>query len=215
MQDRALWQRIKDWPLTLAPSLSVRMNWSQTYADAVVREYRRFVYLAAISPTEVTPSTIVDEVWHRHLEDGDRYRAFCDGTLGRYLHHNPAAEGEETRMAVQYDRTRILYHREFGVRPPRNIWPYRGDKQMMKIGSGLVGSGLTLGLLAILWALVSSLPSLLIIAAIVMLAAGAMILFTFNPPARRKSPAAGCSGGGCGGGGGDGGGGCGGGGCGG
>ena len=48
------------------------MKWYFDFAQRVIFEYRRFIYLVAVCG-EMTPSKVVDEVWHLHLEDTESY----------------------------------------------------------------------------------------------------------------------------------------------
>ena len=69
-----LWRRVEqhdfepDTPLNFTRRLARDHGWSLEDARAAVDAYRRFCFLAIVSPTPVTPSEIVDEVWHQHLD---------------------------------------------------------------------------------------------------------------------------------------------------
>ncbi len=105
--------------------LDERNGWSADHAARVVREYRRFLFLAATAGQEVTPSRAVDQAWHLHLEDEDHYRAeLCGRILGRTLDHRTGSGGaaDEARFRSQYADTLALYRETFGD-PPRDIWP--------------------------------------------------------------------------------------------
>jgi uncharacterized protein (TIGR04222 family) len=76
----------------------------------------------------VTPSKVVDEVWHLHLIYTQSYWGeFCPHVLGRPLHHDPGQgrRGEAQRHAQQYADTLASYRRIFGCDPPAEIWPSR------------------------------------------------------------------------------------------
>jgi hypothetical protein len=108
--------------------LARRNGWSAGYAARVVREYRRFLYVAAISGYEVTPSQPVDEAWHLHLEDERHYRVeLCGRILRRSLDHRPGtgSAADKARFAAQYAATLALYRETFG-NPPADIWPQPG-----------------------------------------------------------------------------------------
>jgi hypothetical protein len=73
-QHRELWQRLAGFrfdnpnaALTFTARLARENGWPIGYADRVVDEYRRFVFLAMTAGHEVTPSDQVDQVWHLHL----------------------------------------------------------------------------------------------------------------------------------------------------
>ncbi|MFE8072355.1 hypothetical protein QQM79_14960 [Marinobacteraceae bacterium S3BR75-40.1] len=112
--------------LSFGDRLARENGWSRSYARRCIDEYRRFVYLMAISEQPVTPSDEVDQVWHLHLTYTRSYwQELCERTIGKALHHNPtrggAAEGAKYRR--QYRETLALYERTFGAPPPPEIWP--------------------------------------------------------------------------------------------
>ncbi len=111
--------------LPFAARLARENGWSRAFADRVIVEYKRFVFLAMISDTPVCPSEDVDAAWHLHLTYTRSYwKRFCDGVLGRPLHHEPTKGGpaEHEKHLDMYGRTLALYHATFGQEPPRDIW---------------------------------------------------------------------------------------------
>jgi uncharacterized protein (TIGR04222 family) len=128
-----LYQRIRDYAFDAEPvsfgfvdRLARDNNWDRAFAERVMDEYRRFVYLALTGTTPVTPSEEVDQAWHLHLTYTHAYwERFCRDTLGRPLHHNPTVGGsaERAKYAEQYEQTRERYRQEFASEPPSDIWP--------------------------------------------------------------------------------------------
>ncbi len=100
-------------------------GWRASYAARVVEEYRRFAYLSVAAGHETTPSDEVDQAWHLHLTYTRHYGGVFADALGAPLHHNPTAGGdaEKTRYADNYAATLCSYERQFGERPPADIWP--------------------------------------------------------------------------------------------
>ena len=110
---------------TFVAKLARESGWSRGYADAVFDEYRRFLYLAAVTGP-VTPSEDVDRAWHLHLTYTRHYwEELCGAILRRPLHHEPTAGGrsEAERYDKQYGTTLTRYRDLFGVSPPASIWP--------------------------------------------------------------------------------------------
>jgi hypothetical protein len=106
-------------------------GWPAHFAKRAALEYKRFVYLAAISPTPVTPSDIVDQVWHLHLTFTRSYwDVMCNRVLGKPLHHGPTKGGadEDAKYRSQYGATLALYRTEFGTEPPIEFWPSAEDR---------------------------------------------------------------------------------------
>ena len=95
-------------------------NWPSERADAVEKEYKRFLYLMKTFPTESTaPSVDVDTFWHYHILDTQKYAADCEHAFGYFLHHYPyigmegRADDEQVHEAAA-DRMREIYEATFG-----------------------------------------------------------------------------------------------------
>lgn len=94
-------------------------GWSQTKADAMETEYRRFLYLQLAFPGEQTaPTRDVDTFWHYHILDTVKYAADCEQAFGYFLHHCPELDTAEDQEAALHseagNRTRALYEATFG-----------------------------------------------------------------------------------------------------
>ena len=89
----------------------------------MVEEYRRFLVLTQVAGQAVSPSPDVDEAWHLHLTRTAHYEAFCGANFGRFLHHEPARQGEGARHSDMYRETLALYRQAFGVDAPSLVWP--------------------------------------------------------------------------------------------
>src|SRR5262245_53329073 len=112
--------------LPFAARLARENGWSRAYADRVIAEYKRFVFLAMISESPVCPSEDVDAAWHLHLTYTRSYwKRFCGDVLGRPLHHEPTKGGpaEHEKHLDMYARTKARYREAFGHAPPTVIWP--------------------------------------------------------------------------------------------
>ena len=126
-----LWRRIEqhdfepDTPLPFTRRLARDHGWSLESARAAVQAYRRFCFLAVVSPTPVTPSEVVDEVWHQHLTySRDYWLVWCPERLQMSLHHDPTPGGAEAQRTYrrQYAQTLRLHERYFGP-PSPELWP--------------------------------------------------------------------------------------------
>ncbi|MCR2834604.1 glycine-rich domain-containing protein [Parerythrobacter lacustris] len=128
-----LWQRLAAYEigpraasLSFADRLARENRWSAEFTRRVIREYKRFCYLAVAAGHEVTPSDAVDQAWHLHLTySRDYWERFCREVLGVSLHHGPTAGGqaERARYYDQYAATLKAYEDHFGESPPADIWP--------------------------------------------------------------------------------------------
>jgi hypothetical protein len=100
--------------------------WTQEFADRVVAEYRKFLFLVGTQGHMVTPSEAVDEAWHLHLLYTHSYwDEFCGGILGRPLHHVPTEGGNDQQVHFKdcYRNTLEAYELAFNSKPPVDIWP--------------------------------------------------------------------------------------------
>ena len=132
-QHAELWSRLSaftlddpDSELTFSRRLARENGWGIGYAQRVIEEYKRFVYLAMVAGHPVTPSDQVDQAWHLHLTYTESYwNDLCGTVLGRPLHHGPTRGGpkENAKYNDWYERTKASYRVHFGMEPPADIWP--------------------------------------------------------------------------------------------
>lgn len=132
LRDPLLWQAIAEHPIggpnatkSFVKRLARENCLTIDGAEAAILEYRRFCYLQCLSPTGLTPSHAVDQVWHLHLlHTRDYWQHFCAKVLGRELHHIPSVESaaDGALFREQYAQTLAQYEREFGL-PDAQWWP--------------------------------------------------------------------------------------------
>ncbi|MCC8539547.1 TIGR04222 domain-containing membrane protein [Xanthomonas axonopodis pv. poinsettiicola] len=129
----ALWQRLDGYRFgedeEALPAFIRRVtrqaHCSVAQAQELVDEYRRFCFLACTDTHDVTPSPLVDQVWHTHLTDTREYwQRFCPQVLQTTLHHRPGrgGAGEQAQFQAQYRQTLERYRLHFGE-PPAQWWP--------------------------------------------------------------------------------------------
>lgn len=109
-----------------ADRLAKENGWSREFTRRVMREYVRFMYLAAVAGHPVTPSEAVDQVWHLHMIYTRSYwERLCGRELGIAIHHEPTTGGraEGIKFVDWYERTKDSYRRVIGEGPPSDIWP--------------------------------------------------------------------------------------------
>ena len=118
--------------LPFSARLASENNWPLDYAHRVLREYKRFAFLAVVAGHPVSPSEAVDQAWHLHLTYTQNYwKVFCDEILQKPLHHHPTTGGpaEQEKFQDWYARTLQSYRTWFGEEPPREVWPSVEEKQ--------------------------------------------------------------------------------------
>lgn len=129
--NQELWSKIVAYDFDNPPSeygFSVRLAnenfWTKDFTDQAILEYKKFMYLAATSEFMVSPSEIIDTVWHQHLIFTQSYQNFCE-LLGKQVQHIPSTHNREEfeRFRQAKERTVKFYERDFGQQP-KNIWGY-------------------------------------------------------------------------------------------
>ena len=96
-----------------------------TQVFRAIGEYKKFVYLGVVSECHVTPSKIIDIIWHEHLLFSSGYRNFCNEIIQYDFDHHPELlpiDIQTETYNAQYEYTLNLYRTEFGVEPPVDIW---------------------------------------------------------------------------------------------
>lgn len=125
----SIWTNISqfdfDQPLSeygFSTRLAYENGWSLHFTKRAIAEYKKFMFLAGTSTEMVSPSPIVDIVWHQHLIFTQSYKHFCD-ILGKQIEHVPSLHNyaEKTKFEIAIDRTHIQY-RTFWGEPPADIW---------------------------------------------------------------------------------------------
>ena len=210
MQDPKLWERLTDYdfPQGFEEKLIAQFGGWNHRAYPLREEYRRFIYLASISPNEVTPSEQIDRVWHLHLSyTRDYWEKFCPLVLERELHHDPCESPESMpRYKAQYEATLNLYKREFKQAPPYQEWPTQAVWTRVWAGLAIAVVGLLFGA----WAIAQGEAGMTFrFSTAVVLLFGGLCFAVFGAPQIRLNGSsgagsgdrAGCGGGGCGGGG--------------
>ena len=137
-ENSQLYQRIQafsldksDQPLSFSKRLAKENQWSLSYTERVIEEYKKFTFLAAVVGHTVSPSKPVDQVWHLHLTYTRSYwEEFCPHILQMSLHHEPSSGdlAEEVKFNSCYEQTLKSYETFFGEIPPSDIWKTPAEK---------------------------------------------------------------------------------------
>lgn len=108
-----------------AAKIARKHGWKNKFALMAVQEYKKFVYLGIVSDFHVTPSKIIDTVWHEHLLFTKAYREFCKQVIACDFDHHPEllpVDSETDIFHAQYNDTLDLYRSEFGKEPVTAVW---------------------------------------------------------------------------------------------
>lgn len=127
--NKELWNSIKDFKFDQIDEeygftirLASENYWTKEFTNLAILEYRKFMYMAATSDRMVSPSEVVDKVWHLHIVYTQSYQKFCE-LLGKNIQHIPSTHkrGEFKKFNLAKQRTRDVYRSNFGEQP-KNIW---------------------------------------------------------------------------------------------
>lgn len=125
-------------------------GWSLEHADAVEKEYRRFLHLMKKYPQEpAAPLMDVDTFWHYHILDTMKYAVDCEAVFGHFLHHFPyiGLRGEEDEEAhhAMGERMKELYEETFGedyIRASTTAWSARAPERQATAWSARAPEGM-------------------------------------------------------------------------
>jgi hypothetical protein len=108
-----------------------KYNWTLDFTSRVCDEYRKFLTLCAKHQgMPIVPSLFVDDFWHLHILDTQKYQEDCQEYLGYFLHHFPyfgmRGEDDAKNLAIAGEKTHHLYESAFGTLPA-DLWYKDGD----------------------------------------------------------------------------------------
>lgn len=126
LTDAALWYRIRGAMLPVArdgrvfsEQLAEITGLGLAAARALEHEYRRFLYIAAVTSAPREPMGLLRQAWEHHASFEGYRLDFCPWVLERHL---PAVAVSKL-SAPAYTATRLDYRAEFGALPPAPFWP--------------------------------------------------------------------------------------------
>lgn len=108
-----------------AHKLATKLGWKNALALTAISEYKKFVYLGVVSDFVVTPSEVIDLVWHQHILFSKAYRSFCTDVINYDFDHTPelvSMYDQTGTFNAQYLDTLELYKKEFGIDAPSQVW---------------------------------------------------------------------------------------------
>ena len=109
------------------------------FAEGLLKEAKRMLYLAHVSDDSVAPSDRIDWAWHEMLMFTRFYRDFSK-FIGAFIHHVPnpptseedktetweeiqATLGKPRRGGDTYNKTKANYEKYFNTTPEPLYWP--------------------------------------------------------------------------------------------
>jgi hypothetical protein len=101
----------------------------ETTAHRIVGQTAAFIAASGQQLGQLlAPSQLVDYGWHAFILHTVDYAAFCQTVAGRFVHHVPTDEGEQTPGGAEEARARTLSAiRTAGYSVDAELWPDMAD----------------------------------------------------------------------------------------
>lgn len=95
------------------------LGWNRREANETCQFYRNFLFLnkkyTQCGP--LPPSEDIDEFWHNHILDTEKYAQDCQFIFGKYFHHDPyfmMGKKEAKNLQEPFGLLQRLHYEEFG-----------------------------------------------------------------------------------------------------
>jgi len=92
-------------------------GWSKEDVSLMNGYYKKWLVIHVCYPELATaPSVKLDEYWHMHILDTQKYMEDCQMVFGKYLHHYPyfGLEGDSDNLNSGFELTKKLFKHHFG-----------------------------------------------------------------------------------------------------
>ena len=95
-------------------------RWTDERLAAAEEAYRRFLALNLLYPREtLAVNRVLDDYWHAHILDTEKYARDCDAIFSEMLHHYPyfglPGEEDEGEHFVAFGVTQKIWEEAFGA----------------------------------------------------------------------------------------------------
>ncbi len=94
-------------------------GWKEDQVFLMHDYYKKWLALHVCYPELATaPNMRLDEYWHMHILDTEKYMADCQIVFGKYLHHYPyfGLEGDKHALDSAFEMTNKLFEHHFDHR---------------------------------------------------------------------------------------------------
>eukprot|EP00112_Aurelia_sp_Birch-Aquarium-sp1_P007824 Seg1854.2 transcript_id=Seg1854.2/GoldUCD/mRNA.D3Y31 product="hypothetical protein" protein_id=Seg1854.2/GoldUCD/D3Y31 len=103
-------------------------KWSEEKATAGVNAYEQFLKLKAAmkdyKATKLSPTPLIDEVWHLHVLDTQRYANDCVDFCGEVIHHDVDGDKVAFKREIRRNATKVAYEMQYGKEPEGEMWSF-------------------------------------------------------------------------------------------
>ena len=132
------WREIDDFQFEKSPQeygfvtrLAYENGWTEFFTKQAISEYKKFMYLVSTTSEMLSPSEIVDIVWHQHLIYSESYKNFCT-LLGKDVKHIPSTHHADEKILFNdaFVRTEKLYKENFDASDWK-FWEIKTDLDLL------------------------------------------------------------------------------------
>lgn len=126
----------------LIDKLITEHRWRKSDALAICQQYRNYLFLCKKyrGQHKLPPSDDIDDFWHQHILDTNKYMHDCDIIFGDYYHHYPyfGIDGKTDNQMLNdaFFDTQQLYQQEFGI-SLRRIRMHFFSRLLLRILNGI------------------------------------------------------------------------------
>ena len=101
-------------------------NWTLEFSQQIAEEYKKYLTLCLDYPySAIVPAKMIDQFWHLHILDTQKYAEDCQKIFGYFLHHFPyfGMRGQEDADNLQHAWTDTCqkYEMRFGCMD-KTLW---------------------------------------------------------------------------------------------
>lgn len=94
-------------------------GWTLNHALNIAEEYRKYLTLCLEFPNDaVVPARDIDDFWHLHILDTQKYQEDCQNIFGYFLHHFPyfgmRGEQDAQNLKTAWEASCQMYQKRFG-----------------------------------------------------------------------------------------------------
>lgn len=114
--DNNLFHRVMNLDLSKVKARMVKKQIKEETAEAAIKQFKRFFWLAGTQSLYMVPTKSADEVWHEFILFTKDYAETCENLFGKFIHHKPATgKAEEVaELNISFDVTASIYKQMFG-----------------------------------------------------------------------------------------------------
>ena len=117
----------------MAARIASENDMDHAMAERVMDQALAFLGTCAVTTSPLSPSKTVDIGWHTFILYTREYAAFCDRIAGRFIHHIPTDDEQETAESVTaWETTAAIVAAGYVVDAP--MWERSGACSQCKDG---------------------------------------------------------------------------------